>query len=236
MNQDYIKIETIHNLVKNTIDLALKFQNVLGNMGNSVLNLLINEYNVLVVDVNKTIGSLFNEKLTQIEKNRSEKLKQIKDTIAIKIQDEDEDKKIAAHNIDFLFTLQGNRSSSYLITINSHTDCIFEMFKLYHEDELLQQSAKRIGMVKLISEFEMINLNFDLIYNERLRELKIEVYDSISDSISKLNNSYLLFCTYLEQATSLSPNTELNYLFNAINEIHEDDNVFHQKEKVNLQT
>jgi hypothetical protein len=195
--------ENIQSLVKSTIDLITKYKHILGDMGKSVVSMMIKDHEKFIVEVSSQSKNLFYEEIIIEDLNWDKRLKKIKQTIEAGIKSDDEKKKIAAHNLDFFLTQYSSLNCSILYP---HKYLQLEMFRCYHADKDLQKSAQLIGIDYVFVELEAINANFITPHESKIEEAGEQLNELVKKERTETINSYSLFCTYMEETASLSTN------------------------------
>lgn len=209
-------IETLQSLVQCTIDQSVKYKNKFGEVGRSIRSLLIKDHAKFVKEVKEQSKIFYTEEIKNENMTWENLLKEIKQIIAFCIKTNNENKQIAAHNLDFFLT---RYSFSDCVVLYPQKHIALAMFKIYHEDEELQNSARLIGIDKLFSELERVNLNFTNLQNVRIDEVNEQLNESVDYERSAVVNSYELFCTYVEETASISSNAELHSLFTDMDDL-----------------
>ena len=216
MNFDDMKIENIHSLVKSTIDLIAKSTRVFGEMGKSVVSMMIRDHEKFISEVNYQSKNIYSEEMIIEDMNWDKRLKEVKQVIESAIKSDDEKIKIAAHNLDFFLTKYSSLNCSILYP---HKYLRVEMFYKYQQDSELKKSAKIIGVDKLFIELEFINTSFNSLHDLRIEDNDARINELVKNERTQMVNSYSLFCTYMEETASLSSNAELHSIFDMLDEL-----------------
>jgi hypothetical protein len=210
-------IENTHRLVKSALNLITTYKHILGNMGKSILSMLINDHEKFVVGVNEQSKFFYTEEIIFEEKNWDNRLNEIKKIIESCIKGDNEKKKIEAHNLDFFLTKHSHFNCAILFPQKYKN---LEIFNHYHEDSQIQKSAKIIGVDKLFIELEAINAKFNMLHDLKIEENSDQLDKLVERERSAIINSYLLFCVYMQEAANLSSDFELHSVFNKMDDLH----------------
>jgi hypothetical protein len=216
LNISKMSIENLHNLVKSTIQAVLENKGKFGEMGKSVFSLLRKSYEKFIIEVNSKSKTLYSEEML-IDDVKSDKLvKEIKQIIAQNINNQEDKKRNAAHNLDFFFTPYLCSGFSFLLP---QFNLFSTMFTVFQADEELISSAKLIGIDMHIRKLESLFLNLNADDRYVINQTPGKLIEFVADERNALIENYLLFCTYMEESASLSNNNELHTLFYTLDKI-----------------
>lgn len=220
-----LSIDNVLGLIKSTINLAIMVKDELSELDKAILNQLIANNLLFEPKVKNPRKSEFTDLVNLANTDRKERFAEIKRTIKLHLKGLDAKKKAAAKTLDFFF-------STYWDTINepmnSVTGLMSGMFEKYKVNVDVKAAAPIIAVDTFITEFEISNHSFDLVYNQRLANDAAHEL-SASDQKKSVCDSYIEFCTAIEQAANFTPNESVLSLFQKMNELRK---TYHSLEPV----
>jgi hypothetical protein len=139
----------------------------------------------------------------------------------------DKSRQKAALDFDFFFAPYSDIAKGPIGTQMKQTQ---EMIVKYKADPALQAAAQMIGINILMNELEMDNNALIAVYQTRTTDSGNREASS-TDLRPAATESYVDFCTIIEQAVNFMPNDQLLSLFNSMNELRKKHNALIPKNK-----
>jgi len=197
-------------LFQTTYEMAIPMRAYIGTTANAILEKLIADTDVYSVQVNRQRKSALSETVKDLRKTCNNLLAEIKRTI--KFNAESSNKKLSEPGLElkFFFKPNWNLHKKPLITQMEKTAAMLEK---YQANELLIAAARTIDVDTLMTELQTTNTKLETIYLTRNHEVGSRP-PSGTNLRPPANESYIQFCTAIEQAARYTPNDELLKLFN----------------------
>lgn len=210
-----LSIDNVLGLVKSTINLALEVKDELNELNNVALGQLIANNLLFEPVVKNPRKSEFTDLVNLANTNRKVRFAEIKRTVKLHLKGHDATKKAAGKTLDFFFSTYWDAINE---PMNSVTGLMSGMFEKYNMNKEVKAAASIIAVDTFITEFEMSNHAFDLVYNQRLANDAAHEL-SASDQKKAVCDSYTDFCTAIEQTANFTPKESVLTLFNKMNEL-----------------
>lgn len=227
-----LSIDNVLGLVKSTINLAVAVKDELSDLNKAILNQLIANNLLFEPMVKNPRKNGFTERVNLANTDRKERFTEIKRIVKLHLKGRDAKRKAAAKTLDFFFSTYWGMINE---PMNSVTGVMSGMFEKYNANNEVKAAASTIAVDTLITEFEMSNQAFDLIYNQRLANDAAHEL-SASEQKSTVCESYSEFCNAIEQAANFTPNESLLTLFNKMNELRKTYHMLEPVTKEKLET
>jgi len=204
----------VASLFTQTCDCAITARNYLDEIANTALTSLSNSSSAFGAKVYGEHKSKFTELIIENRELSKNLISNINQAINIESKSNKEENILATQIFDFFFISYSNLPGS---TLKHQMEQTQEMILKYKADPTLKSAAKIIGVATLLTELEADNNLLIAAFNmsktntnrnlskEHLRQVAVE--------------SYIQFCTIIEQTLNCSSNDSLLSLFNNINEL-----------------
>jgi len=204
--------EDVASLFKLSCDITIPVRTQIGDMSNAALTKLITTTDPFVEQVNQLRKSELTDDVDAGRKLCNNLYSEIKRTVVFEMKSRDLTKKTPAEKLNFFLTPYWDLSKKPIAT---QLELTTEMADKYHADVALTTAAQAIGIDGVMTELETANNALGTTYKARNKEI-----GDRKDSATKLrpaaNESYLQFCTVIEQAINFTPNDTLISLFNSL--------------------
>ena len=103
--------------------------------------------------------------------------------------------------------------------LNAITGTLEEIFDRYHADALLRADAKTIGIESQVNICESANTEYNVLYRKHNAEIETKLKKPASEIKKEVIKSYKNFCMLVEQSANLTLNTEVEMLFQEMNDL-----------------
>ncbi len=210
-----LSVDNLFGLVRSTIDLAVAVKTELGDLAIATLNQLIADNKKYQQVVRKPRKSELTEKLLLADEDRNDRFAEIKRTVTLHLKGRDAKKKTVAQSLEYFFKPYWDVATKPL---NTETTLFNEMFEKYHASTDLQEAAVIDGIDTMLTELEVANEAYDVMYKQRMGEGAELPDESASEQKSTVCNSYSEFCNAIEQAANFTPNESILTLFKKMDE------------------
>jgi len=231
------ELETVHlnhlsnedaaSLFVQTCEHATPVAGILGEIGSRALTNLQTSSASFSIQVRRPQKSKYTEQVVAERKVSSGILAEIKRTVTFELKSRDERRKQAAKDFDFFFEPYSDIARA---AIGSQIDQTQKMIAKYHGSQDLINAALTIGVDMLMTELETDTMSLSTIYKTRTVDTGNHE-TSGTDLRPDATESYIQFCTIVEQAVNLMPNDALLSLFNTLNELRRKHNALISKPK-----
>ena len=196
-----------------TYDAAIPVRTKIGTTADAILTELIDNTATCSAQVNRQRKSALSVTVKDLRKTCNSLFAEIKRTITFNVKSRTETLNKAGNDLKFFFRPNWNIQKDALPT---QIDMTANWIEKYHTDSDLVAAGQVIGIDALISELEATNANLHKIYFDRLDELGARPASG-TNLRPAANESYMQFCTAIEQAARYTPNDDVIELFNVMN-------------------
>lgn len=207
--------ETAASLFQLTCDFAVPVRTKIGDVGNASLTKLVSTTEPFVEQVNQLRKSELTDDVEAGRKVCYDVYAEIKRTVVFEQKSRDGLKKSSAEKLAFFLAPYWDLSKK---SIAIQLELTTEMVDKYRANPDLISAAQAIGIDGLITEQEADNNALATIYKTRTKEI-----GDRKASATKLrpaaSESYIQFCSVIEQAVNFMPNEDLLSLFNSMDEL-----------------
>ncbi|MDR3653483.1 MAG: DUF6261 family protein [Paludibacter sp.] len=215
------------SLITQTCEYAGKVNGNLGEMANASLTELMTNAAGFSAQVNRPRKSKYSDQVAEDRKASADLFSEINRAVVYESKSRDAAKKQAALDFELFFHPYSALPKGPIGTQMEQTS---EMIKKYKADPALMSAAKLIGVDVLIDELETDNAELKAAYETRTADSgKHEA--SSTDLRPAATESYMQFCSIIEQAVNLTPNESIVALFNYMDELRRKHSALIQKPK-----
>ena len=215
------------SLMTQTCDHAFKVKDDLGEMANASLAELITNARGFSAQTNRPRKSKYSGQVNDDRKASADLFSEINRTVVFESKSRDAAKKQAALDFELFFHPYSALPKG---PIGSQMEQTTEMIKKYKADPALLSGANLIGVDALMTELETDNNELKAAYETRTVNSGNHEASS-SDQRPAATESYMQFCTIIEQAVNLTPNDSIVALFNYMDELRRKHSALIQKPK-----
>jgi len=215
------------SLFMQTVEHAIPVKSYLGEIANVALIDLQPKAAAFSAQASSQKKSKYTDEVVVDRKTSTRLIAEIKRAYVYESKSRDTGKKLAAQNFAFFFEPYSNITTG---PIGSQMDQTQEMLVKYKADPLLISAAQTIGIDTLMTELETDNNMLKAVYQTRTTEIGNRETSS-TDLRPATTESYVQFCTIIEQVVNLTPNDSLLTFFNSMNELRKKYNALIQKPK-----
>lgn len=203
-----------------TYEIAIPVREHMGTTANAILDKLIADTVACSAQVNRQRKSALSDTVKELRKTCNNLLSEIKRTIKFNAQSRNQKLSEAGSELKFFFKSNWDLNKKPLGTQMEETTF---MLKEYQANDALRAAALTIGVDALLTELQTANTKLETIYLTRIEEVGSRP-PSGTNLRPPANESYMQFCTAIEQAARYTPNDELTKLFHEMavlrNEAH----------------
>lgn len=197
-------------LFQSTCEIALPVRMHIGSTANAILEELVANTEVCYAQVNRLRESPLSGQVKDLRKGCNDLLWEIKRCIRFNALSSNAGMSMPANELKFFFKPNWNLHKKALATQMELTS---KMLMRFMADEELVKAGQIIGIDTLMINLEIINTRLEALYCSRINEVGSRP-PSGTDLRPAANESYMQFCTAIEQAARYTPNDELLQLFN----------------------
>ena len=223
MNEENLVFKPIHvshlnhrqatTLFHSTYDLALPVREHIGTTADAILTELIENTVACSAQAYRNRKSLLSPDVKALRKSCNNLFADIKRTISFNVKSRDENLNKAGLELKYFLKTNWNMQK---LPLPTQIDITVTVTNKYHADSALVAAGQVIGIDTIISELEATNANLHKIYFDRIEEVGARPASG-TDLRPAANESYMQFCTAIEQAARYTPNDEVIELFNVMN-------------------
>jgi hypothetical protein len=217
------------SLITQTCEHASKVKDDLGEMANVSLAELITNAEKFSAQANRPRKSKYSGQVNDDRKASTNLFSEINRTVAFESKSRDAAKKQAALDFDLFFHPYSALPKGPIGTQMEQTN---EMIKKYKADPALISAARLIGVDVLIDELDTDNNSLREVYETRTVDTGNREASS-TDLRPPTTESYMQFCSIIEQTVNLTPNESIVTLFNTMDELRRKHSALIQKPKDN---
>jgi hypothetical protein len=199
-------------LFTGTIDIASSLRSSLGELAAAALTRFIDDNAAFKLQLNQSQKSALTGPLKDADINRDAIINDTKRKITFCMKDRDAAIKSEAAALKLFFEPYWHIDTA---PFNTETDLIYDLLKKYNENAALKAKGVAIGIDAMMIELEPANTAFYELYKQRIAE-KGDQKDTTSSSDLRpaVTQSYIDFCSAIEQTVNLMPSNAINTLFN----------------------
>ena len=209
LNVNNLTINNLFSLIKSSVDYANPANNNLGPIANAALVKLTADYESFGLQINKDQKSTLTAELVPLDKDRDDTQANINRTVTFYEKGNDESKKSLAIKLKSFLKPYWNAAS---LPLNTQTGVIADMLVKYKANPELRSAVTVLGMDTSFTALETQNNAFDAVYTRRNNESSARITTG-SDLKPTAVESYIQFCTAVEQAANFTPNDSILALF-----------------------
>lgn len=196
-----------------TYDFALPVRSHIGTTADAILANLITDTKACRAQVARQRKSVLSDDVKALRKTCRELFAEIKRTISFSAQSRLVNLHTPGEELKSFFKPNWHIPKEALPTQIQMT---VNLMKKYYAEPELVTAAQAIGVDALMSDLETTNATLKTIYLERIEEVGGRPASG-TDLRPAANESYMQFCTAIEQAVRYTPNEELIGLFQLMN-------------------
>jgi len=223
----HLSHEDAASLFVQTGEHAIPVRSYIGEIANAALTNLQTNSAAFSAQANRQKKNKYTEEVKANREVSTNLFGEVKRTITFESKSRDIDRQKAAQNFDFFFAPYSDITRAPIGTQMEQTQ---EMIVKYKADPILISAAQIIGIDNLMTELETDNNGLIDVYKIRTTDSGNRETSS-TDLRPAATESYIQFCTIIEQALNLTPNDHLLSLFNTMNELRKKHNALIQKPK-----
>jgi hypothetical protein len=198
------------SLFRSTYELAIPVRAHIGSTADAILTRLITDTDACFGQVNRQRKSELSVTVRELRKTCNNLLSEIKRTIVFNVASRNDMLSKPGEELKFFFKPYWNMQKD---AMPAQIEMTSLMLKKYPVDESLIAAARIIGVDTLMTELKTANTKLETIYLERNEEVGSRP-PSGTNLRPPANESFMQFCTAIEQAARYTPNEELLNLFN----------------------
>jgi hypothetical protein len=206
---------------------AIPVRSYLGEIANATLTNLLTNSASFSAQANRPRKSKFTEEVKDDREVSADLFAEMNRIVTFESKSRDKSRQKAALDFDFFFEPYSNIAKGPIGTQMKQTQ---EMTVKYKADPAMQAAAQMIGIDILMNELEMDNNALINVYKTRTTDSGNREASS-TDLRPAATESYVDFCTSIEQTVNLMPNDQLISLFNTLNELRKKHNALIPKNK-----
>ena len=215
------------SLITQTCEHASKVKNDLGPMANVSLVELITNGTEFSAQASRQRKSKYSEQVADDRKASANLFSEINRVVVFESKSRDVVKKQAALDFELFFHPYSALPKG---PIGAQMEQTVEMIKKYRADPALMNAARLIGVDVLMDELETNNNSLREVYEIRTVDTANRQASS-TDLRPAAAESYMQFCSIMEQAVNLTPNESIVTLFNTMDELRRKHSALIQKPK-----
>ncbi|WP_291125627.1 DUF6261 family protein [Flavobacterium sp. UBA6031] len=200
------------SLFKMSYEIAIPVRTEIGDLANAALTRLQTTTDPFVEQVDKLRKSELTDDVEVDRKVCSNLLAEIKRTVVYELKSRDLTKKTSAEKLNFFISPYWDLSKK---AIAAQFELTTEMLNKYQADPAMVSAAQTVGVSTIMTELETDNNTLGTTYKARNKEIG-ERKASATKLRPPASESYIQFCTAIEQAVNLMPNEALLSLFNSM--------------------
>ena len=197
-----------------TYDVAIPMRAHIGTTANAILTELMDNTVACSAEVNRLRKSALSDTVKALRKNCNDLFAEIKRTLSFTAKSRNEALSKAAEELKFFFDPNWNIQKDALPT---QIDMTENWINKYHAEPNLVAAGQVIGIDAIITELETTNSKLKKIYLDRNLEVGSRPASG-THLRPAANESYMQFCTAIEQAARYTPNEEVIELFKVMNQ------------------
>lgn len=202
------------NLFRSTYEKAIPVRSYIGATADAILTELIVDTDACFAQLFRQRKSILTDDVKTLRKRCNNLFAEIKRTISYCAKSSTESLNMAGKELDLFFRPNWNIQKDALpIQIEITIDFIDK----YHANPELVAVGEVIGVNALMTELKTTSLKLEKIYMDRNAEVSSRPASG-TNLRPAANDSYMQFCTAIEQAARYTPNPELFKLFRQMNE------------------
>ena len=223
MNEENLVFKSLHvshmshelamTLFRETYDVAIPVRTTIGTTADAILTELTDSTAACSAQVNRQRKSALSVTVKALRKTCNNLFAEIKRTVSFNVKSRTETLNKAGSDLKFFFRPNWNIQKDALPT---QIDMTSNWLEKYHADSALVAAGQVASIDALISELEATNANLHKIYFDRLDEVGNRPASG-TNLRPAANDSYMQFCTAIEQAARYTPNDEVIELFHVMN-------------------
>ncbi|HBL75647.1 MAG: hypothetical protein A2W90_06175 [Bacteroidetes bacterium GWF2_42_66] len=211
-----LSVADLYSLNKSTIEIVRPMKENIGEIPNAALLGLETSNAEMGACLNKPGKSALSDALAEKDKDRDNRLAEIKRNISTAQAGSDPAKKMAAGELKLVFEPYWNTDKK---AMNTETALIAELIGKINASGTLKQQAEAIGITTLLEGLKITNEEFDSLYKSRNKQMAEQDSPSASSLRPAVAKSYEQFCTAMEQAVNFVPSQVLLTLFAQMDEL-----------------
>jgi hypothetical protein len=215
------------SLITQTCEHASKVKDDLGEMANVSLAELTTNAARFSAQANRPRKSKYSDQVADDRKASANLFSEINRVVVFESKSRDADKRQAALDFELFFHPYSSLPKGPIGTQMEQTN---EMIKKYKADPALISAARLIGVDVLIDELDTDNNSLREVYETRTADMGNREASS-TDLRPPATESYMQFCSIIEQAVNLTPNDSIVELFNYMDELRRKHSALIQKPK-----
>ena len=223
----HLSHEDAASLFVQTGEHAIPVRSYIGEIANAALTNLLTNSASFSAQANRQRKSKYTEDVKANREVSTNLFGEINRTVTFESKSRNIDRKKAAQNFDFYFAPYSDIAKGPIGTQMEQTQ---EMMVKYKADPTLISAAQMIGVENLMNELEMDNNALINVYKTRTTDSGNREASS-TDLRPAATESYVDFCTSIEQAVNHMPNDQLLSLFNSMDELRKKHNALIPKNK-----
>lgn len=224
---NHLSNEDAASLFVQTGEHAIPVRGYLGEIANVALTNLQTNAASFSAQANRQKKSKYTEDVKANREVSTNLFGEINRTVTFESKSREKSRQKAALDFDFFFAPYSDIAKSPMGTQMEQTQ---EMIVKYKADPTLISAAQMIGVDNLMNELEMDNNALIAVYKTRITDSGNREASS-TDLRPAATESYVDFCTIIEQAVNFMPNDQLLSLFNSMNELRKKHNALIPKNK-----
>lgn len=224
---NHLSNEDAASLFVQTGEHAIPVRSYIGEIANAALTNLQTNSAAFSAQANRQKKSKYTEEVKANREVSTNLFGEINRTVTFESKSRDAGRQKAAQNFDFFFAPYSDLTRGPIGTQMEQTQ---EMIVKYKADPTLISAAQIIGIDNLMNELDVDNNALIAVYKTRTTDSGNREASS-TDLRPAATESYVDFCTIIEQAVNFMPNDQLLSLFNTLNELRKKHNALISKNK-----
>ena len=223
MNEENLVFKSLHvshlshdgamSLFQSTYVLALPLREHIGTTANAILTELIENTDTCRAQTHRPRKSPLSETVKTLRKTCNDQLAEMKRTISFSAKSSNDTLNKAGKMLKLFFSPNWNIQKEALHTQIEITALILEK---YHADPNVVAAGQTIGIDSIVTQLQTTNAELEKIFSDRIEETSSRPASG-TELRPAANESYMQFCTAIEQAARYTPNNEVIELFNVMN-------------------
>jgi len=197
-----------------TYKLAIPAREHIGTTANAILTELIGNTDACRAQTHRPRKSPLSDRIKTLRKTCNNQWAETKRTISFAAQSSNSALSKPGQELKFFFKPNWNIQQEALPT---QIEITTQLIKRYRETANIRAAAQAIGIDALLDQLEATNAELSANYRTRTNEISSRP-PSGTNLRPAANDSYMQFCTAIEQAARYTPNNELVKLFGEMNE------------------
>ena len=211
----HLSHDSAMSLFRSTYEIAIPVRSHIGATADAILTELVADTDACFAQLFRQRKSVLTDDVKALRKNCNDLFAEIKRTISYCVKSSNENLNMAGKDLKLFLRPNWNMQKNVLPT---QIEITINFIDKYRADPELVAAGEVIGVNKLMTELETTNLKLEKIYLDRNTEVGSRPVSG-THLRPAANDSYMQFCTAIEQAARYTPNDELHSLFNQMNEL-----------------